>query len=368
MNNQIHKFVRPEVLEFKPYSPGLGIDEIRDKYGLSNVIKMASNENPLGVSPVVQDVIQKYAVMAFRYPSAGNPDLCRAISGYLEIDPQRIACGNGSDEIIDLLIRITAVPGRDNIVAFRPCFSIYKLQSRLCGIEFKQYPLGPEFSFDWDGLLDLVDDKTRIVFLTNPDNPSGFAASTEEIENFFMRLPDSAILVIDEAYIDFASPLEKFSSLNLAVNSERIVVLRTFSKMFGLAGLRLGFGVLPLFLADYLRRVRLPFSVNILAEKAGLAALNDAMFRQATLDLIINGRDFLTRELEALECLVYPSQANFLMFRPPAEAQKVFEALLARGIIIRPLNSYGLPDLLRVSMGTEKENKTMISELKAILK
>jgi histidinol-phosphate aminotransferase len=368
MKNSSQILIRPEVLEFKPYSPGLGIDEIRDKYGLINVTKMASNESPLGVSPVVQEVIKRNASLAFRYPSAGNPELCRTIGGHLGVDPERIVCGNGSDELIDLLIRVAALPGRDNLVAFKPCFSIYKLQSRLCGVEFRQCPLGPDFSFDWDSLLDLVDENTRIVFLTNPDNPSGFGAPFQEIESLLSRLPGSTILVIDEAYIDFASPVDTFSSLGSSLKSERMVVLRTFSKMFGLAGLRLGYGVFPLFLADYLRRVRLPFSVNILAEKAGRAALEDDVFRQANLEVIVRGRDYLAAELDAMGCRVYPSQANFLMFRPTKDAIVVFEELLAGGIIIRPLNSYGLPDLLRVSVGTEKENKALVSALKVILK
>ncbi|MFO7727239.1 MAG: histidinol-phosphate transaminase [Desulfonatronovibrio sp.] len=359
--------IRPEVRRFSAYSPGLGIDEIKARYGLTSVIKMASNENPLGVSPVVQEVLRKNAALSFRYPAAGNPDLCRSLGSYLQVDPKRIVCGNGSDEIIDLLIRITAVPGRDNIVAFKPCFSIYKLQSRLCGVEFRQCSLGADFSFDWSGLLNLVDDHTRIVFLTNPDNPSGNAVSAEKIKEFFSLLPDSAILVIDEAYIDFAAPMEKFSSINMSLVSDRIVVLRTFSKMFGLAGLRLGFAVLPEFLADYLLRVRLPFSVNILAEKAGVAALEDNVFRQATLDLISSGRQYLTKELERLGCRVFPSQANFLMFRPPKNADTVFKELLKQGIIIRPLKSYGLPDFLRISMGTQKENQLFLKTLKDIL-
>lgn len=368
MNYPSDKFIRPEVLEFMPYTPGLGIDEIKEKFGLSNVIKMASNENPLGVSPVVQEVIRDNASLAFRYPAAGNTDLCRAIGGYLGIEPQRIVCGNGSDEIIDLLIRITAVPGRDNIIAFKPCFSIYQLQARLCGVEFRQCPLGPDFSFNWEGLLELADERTRIVFLTNPDNPSGFAVSFKDIEKFYSRLPDSAILVIDEAYVDFACPLENFSSLGQALKSQRIVILRTFSKMFGLAGLRVGYGIFPAFLADYLMRVRLPFSVNILGEKAGRAALEDSIFRQASLDLVVKGRNYLADELRTLGCKVYPSQANFLMFRPPGVAQLIFEKLLELGIIIRPLKSYGLPDFLRVSIGTPKENKMFVDALKTIIK
>ncbi|RQD67538.1 MAG: histidinol-phosphate transaminase [Desulfonatronovibrio sp. MSAO_Bac4] len=367
MKNHLSKLIRPEVMEFKPYSPGLSIDEIRQKYKLDNVIKMASNENPLGTSPVVQEVIQKNASLAFRYPAAGNPDLCKAIGQYLNIDHQRIVCGNGSDEIIDLLIRVTAVPGRDNIVAFKPCFSIYKLQSRLCGVEFRQHALNNDFTFDWEGLYSLIDENTRIVFLTNPDNPSGHAVPSTELGRIAEKLPDSCILIIDEAYIDFASPVEEYSSLAPAIKSENIVVLRTFSKMFALAGMRLGYGIMPHFLADYLKRIRLPFSVNILAEKAGIAALNDQTFMNTTFELIANERQLLSIELEKIGCQVYPSQANFIMFKPPSNAWDIFEKLLSQGIIIRPLKSYGLPDHLRVSIGTVKENKTLIKSLKAIL-
>lgn len=367
MKSHLSKLIRPEVMKFKPYSPGLSIDEIRQRYKLDNVIKMASNENPLGTSPVVREVIQKNASLAFRYPAAGNPDLCRAIGRYLNIDHQRIVCGNGSDEIIDLLIRITAVPGKNNIVAFKPCFSIYKLQSRLCGVEFRQHALKDDFTFDWEGLLNLVDEHTRIVFITNPDNPSGHAVPYGELGRIAARLPESCIMVIDEAYIDFSSPVEEYSSLVQGLESKNIVVLRTFSKMFALAGLRLGYGILPGFLADYLKRVRLPFSVNILAEKAGIAALNDKVFIDTTLELIINERRYLSLELEKIGCQVYPSQANFIMFKPPSNAWDIFEKLLSKGIIIRPLKSYALPDLLRVSIGTAKENKILIKCLKAIL-
>ncbi|WP_045210888.1 histidinol-phosphate transaminase [Desulfonatronovibrio magnus] len=359
--------IRPEVREFEPYTPGLGIDEIKQKYGLNNIIKMASNENPLGLSPFVQEIIKNYAVQSFRYPAANNPELCNGIGRYLDIDPAAIFCGNGSDEIIDLLIRITAAPGQNNIVAFEPCFSIYKLQARLCGVEFRQTALNPDFTFDFDALLKLIDHNTRLVFLTNPDNPSGFAATKDDIDHFAAHLPPTCFLVIDEAYIDFATPFSQYSCAELPFKNKQIAVLRTFSKMYGLAGLRLGYGILSPVLADYLRRVRLPFSVNILAEKAGIAALQDTTFQDMTLAIIDKGRKKLNQELKKLNCRVYPSQANFIMLKPPVSAEKVFEELLSRGIIIRPLKSYGLPDLLRISIGTERENQSLVTAMKEIL-
>ena len=367
MSEQLSRFIREEVKSFKPYSPGLGIDEIKHKYGLSRVIKMASNENPLGVSPVVQETIARNSGLVFRYPGANNPELCRAVADHLGLDPACIVCGNGSDELIDLLIRILAVPGRDNIVAFDPCFSIYRLQARLSGVEFRQAKLNPDFSFAWRELLNLVDDDTRVVFLTNPDNPSGYAAPASELNRFASDLPHGCCLVVDEAYIDFAVPRDRYSMLSFWKNDSNLVVLRTFSKMHALAGLRLGYALLPRVLADYMRRIRLPFSVNILAEKAGRAALEDNAFTRKTLSVITRGREFLSRELENLGCTVHPSQANFIMFEPPVNAGHIFQELLKRGVIIRPLDSYGFSHLLRVSIGTAEENDTFIQYMQEII-
>lgn len=362
--------VRPEVLDFKPYVPGLSIDEIRDKYGLSQVIKLASNENPLGTSPIVQRVLRDRAPLAFRYAQSGNPRLVEALSRHHGIDSSRIVVGNGSDEIIDLIVRVRAVPGTHNVVAFKPCFSIYELQTRLCGVELRQAPLLPDFSFDWDSLLKLVDDQTAIVFVTTPDNPSGWCPPVAEPEALARALPPSCLLVIDEAYMDFSGEQAAHSLLGRLDDFPNVAILRTFSKSFGLAGLRLGYGILPEKLADFVRRVRLPFSVNILAEEAGIAALEDTVFRAETLRVTAEGRDAITRGLERLYCRVYPSMANFIMFQPPEgglDALALFEELLKRGIIIRPLKSYGLPHLLRVSIGAPEENSAFLAACKELL-
>ena len=363
--------VRPEIVEFEAYSPGLSIDEIKARFGLGNVIKLASNENPLGTSPVVQKVLCENAGMAFRYAQAGTPKLHAAIAAHLGVGPERVVAGNGSDEIIDLLVRVKARPGVDNIVAFKPCFSMYKLQARLCGVEFRQAPVYPDFSFDWDALLGLVDEHTAICFVTTPDNPSGYTPKAEELERLAELLPPQCLLVIDEAYMDFAEPQDAYSLIDRLDEFPNVVILRTFSKMYGLAGLRLGYGVMPEWLADYCLRVKLPFSVNILAEEAGIAALADTDFLAATKEAVATGRDFLARELKALGCTVWPSQANFFTFDLPGQtgmdAKGLFETLLARGIILRPLASYGLPGSLRVSVGSAFENGELIRAMKEIL-
>ncbi len=359
--------IRPDIRDFEPYVAGRSIDEIKAAYNLTSVIKMASNENPLGTSPLVQEVLCKNAPHAFRYSQAGNPVLRETLADHLGVPAECIVCGNGSDEIIDLLIRVLARPGMDNVAAFDPCFSMYKVQSKLCGVAFRQVPLNEDFSFPWDGLLGLMDEATRLVFVTNPDNPSGYAVPAKEILNFAARIPQGATLVVDEAYIDFADPVATYSMLRLCEATRNIVLLRTFSKLFGLAGLRLGYGIMPPDLADYLMRTRPPFSVNILAEKAGIAAVDDSDFIEATRMTVLEGKKALTRGMEACGCTVYPSQANFLLVKPPVDPVVVCDILLRQGIIIRPLASYGLNECFRVSVGNAEENQTFLQALEEVI-
>lgn len=362
--------VRPEVAAFEPYEPGLSIEEIQRRYSLERVVKMASNENPLGASPVVQAVLQDNVEYVYRYPQAGNPRLTAALAGRLGVDPARVFVGNGSDEVIDLLFRVRAVPGVHNAVAFRPCFGIYTTQAALCGVELRQADVNPDFSFPWDRLLELVDDKTSLVFVTTPDNPSGHTASAAELERLARALPEGCLLVVDEAYMDFTDDESAHSLLPRLDEFPNLIVSRTFSKSFGMAGLRLGYAIMPEELADHMWRVRLPFSVNLMAEEAGIAALEDTAFHDETLRVVREGRGYLAGELERLGCRVYPSQSNFLMFEVPAgapDAAGLFEGLLRRGFILRPLTSYGLPRHLRVSVGTAEENTLLINAMRELL-
>jgi histidinol-phosphate aminotransferase len=359
--------IRQQVLHFEPYCPGLSTEEIQERYGLSSGIKLASNENPLGASPKVLHALEKQLTEVYRYPRAGSPRLRQVLGAYHGIPEDRIVAGNGSDEIIDLLIRVAVEPGRDHIVAFQPCFNIYQLQSKLCDVAFRQIALRSDLTFPMQELLEAVNDATAIVFLTTPDNPSGFAPLVEEVLDLHHRLPEDCLLVVDEAYMDFAVPQERYSIMSLAGRAPNLVVLRTFSKLYGLAGLRLGYGVMPARLADYLLRVKLPFSVNVLAEAAGIAALDDHAFRGETIRTVVQGREMLTHALGEMGFLVYPSQANFILVKPPMAASELFEKLLRRGIIIRPLPSYGLADHLRITIGNPEENQALLRAIQEIL-
>ena len=360
--------IRTEVKGFSPYTAGKSIEEVKEAYGLNSIIKLGSNENPLGTSPLVQKAIALHADAVFRYGQVGTPVLTHAIADHFHIPADSIVIGNGSDEVIDMLIRVKATPTRNNIVAFDPCFSMYKVASALCGVTFRQAPLKEDFTFDWGGLLALVDDQTSIVFITTPDNPSGYAPDVEEIIALHAKLPKECLLVVDEAYMDFAENLEKYSMLPRFMQYENVCVLRTFSKCYGLAGLRLGFGAMHPSLAEYVQRIRPPFNVNVLAEQAGIAALKDTVFMQETLRVTREGRAYLTEELEALGFMVYPSFANFIMVKAPVDGSYLNEELLKRGFIIRPLvKGYNLPKHLRITIGTARENTLLIAAIKEIL-
>jgi len=359
--------VRPVVTSFAPYSPGLSLQEIRKAYQLSHVIKLASNENPLGASPLVQQSIAREAPVVFRYPRSGNPELIHELAKALGVDPARLIAGNGSDELIDLLLRVVGLPGENNVVLLEPSFSIYRMQAELSGLDVRRVPLNSDFSFPWRALEQNMDERTAFVFLTNPDNPSGHATSARRILRFAENLPEQALLVLDEAYIDFAEDPDSLSPLKHMEETDNLVLLRTFSKLYGLAGLRLGYGIMPPWLAELVQRIKLPFSVNILAEKAGIAALRDTVFRSMTRETVLDQRRELASRLTDLGCCVYPSQANFLMFQPPMDAQTLHRRLLEKGIIVRPLNSYGLSEYLRVSIGREDENLAFLDALQRIV-
>ncbi len=362
-NNKIRRAIR----DFDPYKAGLNIEEIRERYGLDTVIKLASNENPLGASPIVQKALSRALPGIFRYSKTGCPRLAAALAARLGVARECVFIGNGSDEIIDMLIRMAAEPGRDEVVCYEHSFSMYRLTAKLCGVDYREVKREEDQGLPLAALADAVGENTAMVVLTSPDNPTGLAAKAADVERLAKSLPQGTLLVVDEAYIDFTDPVEEYSLASRFSEFENLVILRTFSKAFGLAGMRLGYGLIPSWLSEYMNRARIPFTVNILAEEAGLAALEDGYFLTATLETVAKGKGYLSAELEKLGCKVWPSQANFLMFRPPVDAGGVFEDLLKKGVIVRHLKSFGLGDCIRVNMGTEDENRVFVRTLKEVL-
>ena len=352
---------------------GLSIDEIKEKYQLAHVIKMASNENPFGSSKLAKESMVQNVGNAFRYPQAGNPRLVKAIANYYQkkypfISEKQIFAGNGSDEIIDLLFRTLTVPGKHNAVMFKPCFGLYSTQAKVQNCEIRTAPLKEDFSFDFEGLRALIDENTALCFVTSPDNPSGRLADRKELLAFAKSLPETCLLVVDEAYIEFAGKEEDCSIIGELASFENVAIMRTFSKVYGLAGMRIGYIFVPEAVADYLWRIRLPFSINILAQEAAVCALQDEEFKQKTITHTMAERANMAKALQEFGCKVYPSHSNFIMFEPAVlSAKEVCQKLLERGIIVRALASYGLSHLVRVSIGTAEENTMFLSAMRELL-
>ncbi len=359
--------VRPEILAFDPYKPGLTIEEIQEQYGLDTVIKLASNENPLGVSPIVKQTIDRNRDRVFRYPQNNSPRLVAEISKQIGVAEECILVGNGSDEIIDMLFRMRGMPGESNVVCYENSFAMYEMCAQLAGITYREVKRGPDHALPLDTMADAADENTVMVIVTSPDNPTGLAATLDDLTVLAGVLPEDCLLVVDEAYVDFTWPPESYTPVQAFDKFENLVVLRTFSKAYGLAGLRVGYGVMPPSLLDHLKSARIPFTVNLLAEDAALAALQDDTFYNETLQVVMRGREYFTDELTKLHCKVWPSQANFVMFKPPSDAKALFQALLERGVIVRHLGSFGFHDYIRVNVGTDAENKVFIQTLGEIL-
>lgn len=369
---------RSDLAALTPYAHAVDLGSLRPHPELGRVLRLGSNENPLGPSPLAVTAMQQAAAEAGRYPQADGSSCIRAIASHFDLPPECIVLGNGGDECIDLLLRIlghcrganeaAALP--DAVLAFRPCFDVYRTQTVLCGLRFIQVPLREDFSLPLERLAHEAQQtagRVAVVFVTSPDNPSGLATPRESLLALADALPPDAFLLVDEAYVDFCHEPEESSCLAFVSGRANLGVLRTFSKAYGLAGARLGFMALPPDLADIARRAQIPFSVNRFAQAGCAAALEDREHWRRCVSLIRKGREYLLRELRALDCELPQSQANFVMLRPPCSAQALYEHLLAQGILIRSLVPAGLPDWLRVTVGTEEECAAVVGAVGAFL-
>ncbi len=358
--------VPDHILSLKPYVAGKPLEELEREYGIANAVKLASNENPLGPSPMAVKAIQRALDKIHRYPNGGSYDLIGRLSKRLRIPRETIVLGNGSDDIIALLAQVLLQFG-DEAVLPQPSFLFYDIVIRSCGAIPVGVPL-KSYSTDLDGMLACVNSKTRLVFVTNPHNPTGALISRESLETFIAALPADVVLVIDEAYIEFVRDRDCPDSIDY-LNSDKVVVgLRTFSKAYGLAGLRIGYGLMPSFLADLLNRVRQPFNVNSLAQAGAIAALEDEDFLAKTVALVYDELEFLYTALDDLGIEYLESQANFFLIRVAKNADEIFEDLLKQGVIVRSMTSYGYPDYIRVNVGLHHENLRLLKALEVVLK
>jgi histidinol-phosphate aminotransferase len=362
------KLTIPEnLIAIKPYVPGKPIEEVQREYGIEHSIKLASNENPLGPSPMAVAAIQQVLGNLHRYPDASGYELTHAISEKHDIEPGSIVLGNGSDDIIALLAAVWLNPA-DEVILPQPSFLFYEISIRGAGALPVWVPL-KSFKTDLAGMIRKINPKTRMIFLNVPHNPTGTIIARADFERFIAEIPPQIIVVLDEAYLDFVTDSSCVNSLDYLNTDKAVVGMRTFSKAYGLAGLRVGYGVMPVVLAELLHRVRQPFNVNTLAQVGAAAALQDTEFLKRTLDLVHDELGFIYAALDKLGMPYIPSQANFLMIEVGKEqsADEVSDKLLKLGVIVRSLTAYGYPQYIRVTIGKHEENILFLEALEKVI-
>jgi histidinol-phosphate aminotransferase len=349
-----------------PYPPGKPIEELEREYGISGSIKLASNENALGPSPKALAAIATALPKLHRYPDGSCYYLANRLAAKLEVAPGEIVFGNGSNEIISLLIATFVQPG-DEVITSNPTFLVYQKVVQAQGGLNRVVPL-KEMHHDLEGILAAVTDRTRLMFLDNPNNPTGTIFGASEFQAFLAAVPDHVIVVLDEAYVDFVDADLRFDARSFLHLQTPVVALRTFSKAYGLAGLRVGYGLMREEIASYLHRLRQPFNVNQLAQVAALAALDDDEHYRHTLTMTTEGMIWLQREISGLGCRPLPSQANFFLVDVGGNGKRLYENLLTKGVIVRPMEAYGYPDFIRITVGLPAENERLVGAMAAALK
>lgn len=346
--------------------PGRPIEEVRRELGLRHVVKLASNESPYPLSPAVRKAIARAAESVNRYPDGGCYYLRQALARRLKVDPRQFIFGNGSDELIVLAARALVKAG-DEVVLAKPSFLIYSIASRIAGAKLREIPLN-NFHYDLPAMQKAVTKKTRIVFLGNPDNPAGTYLTQAGVEGLLKNIPSDVLVFVDEAYFEYVHAGDYADSPGLLKKYPNVMVTRTFSKMYGLAGLRIGYGMARVELIDYLDRLREPFNVNAVAQAAALACLKDqAYYRRLAADVEVQ-KQYLYRELARMGIRHEISCANFVLVASPLPATEMTRKLTRLGVIVRDMTFWGMEGYVRVSIGAAAENKKFVRALEKCLK
>ncbi|UCH48297.1 MAG: histidinol-phosphate transaminase [Betaproteobacteria bacterium] len=357
----------PYVRSIAPYQPGKPISEVARELGLAeaDIVKLASNENPLGASPHAMQAAQAELTEVARYPDGSGFLLRNALADYHNVSPEMLVLGNGSNDVLELASIAFLGPGLSAVYA-QHCFVVNQLATKARGAEGIEVPAN-DFGHDLQAMRKAVRDDTRIIFVSNPNNPTGTFVTPAEVRDFLQQVPANVLVVLDEAYYEYLAPGQQSGSIAWISEFPNLLVTRTFSKAHGLAGLRVGYGVAHPSVADLMNRIRQPFNVSNVAQAAALAALGDAEFIERSVELNRVGMKQLTDGFASLGLEWIESSGNFVTLRV-GDAGRVFKQLLERGVIVRPVAGYGLPEHLRVSIGLESENSRLLETLGAVLK
>jgi histidinol-phosphate aminotransferase len=361
--NIIHRLVRPDVSKISPYGPGKSANEVKRELGLDRVLKLASNENPLGPSPKAMSAIFEMSADVHTYPDAKGFDLKNKLAAKYGLSPHEVILGNGSEELLMLLGQVFINAG-DKVVMGRPTFPIYSISTLLMGGVPVEVPVTNLGSLDLEAMLNNITPGTKMVFLCNPNNPTGGMVTKQEVREFMDRISPDVLVVADEAYAEYVDDPDYGDFLPYVKEGRNVIVLHTFSKIYGLAGLRVGYGLATQDICALIERVKPCFNQNVFAQVAAVAALDDHDHVRKSLKNNHAGKRYLTSELTAIGCKVYPSWGNFLLVDTGIDCQVLFEQMLKRGVIVRPATPWELPTCLRITIGTPDENGVLIDEMK----
>lgn len=365
MSTDFSRLVLPSLHQLLPYEPGKPIDELKRELGVEDVIKLASNENPLGPSEQVRQAIQAATEELSRYPDGAGYRLKHKLAEHLQVKATTITLGNGSNDVLELLARAVLGPGTNAVVS-EHAFVVYPLAVMAQAAELRTVP-ARDWGHDLDAMAERVDEHTRLVFIANPNNPTGTWLTLNQINAFMTRMPDHVVVMLDEAYAEYVNKPGYGSGLELLSRYPNLVVARTFSKAYGLAALRVGYAVSHPDLADFLNRLRQPFNVNSLALAAAEAALDDVDYLHDSVALNQAGMAQFEAGFAHLGLDYIPSAGNFIAVAVPGRATELYNQLLAQGVIVRPVAGYGMPDHLRISIGLADENRRFLETLERLL-
>ena len=353
--------VSDNIKSITPYVPGKPLEELERELGITGSIKLASNENPLGPSPKAVAAVKKALEGLNRYPDGSGFYLSQALAKKFKVELSQIILGNGSNELLELAVRAFVQPG-DETISADPSFVVYKMVTQAAGGTNVIVPC-KDMRHDLDAMAERITPKTRLVFIANPNNPTGTMNTISEMDRFMEKVPDSVIVVVDEAYFEYVTHSEYPDSLDYLKGGRNILALRTFSKIYGLAGLRIGYGITTPEIAEMMNKVRQPFNTNSLAQVGALAALADRKHVEKSVAINNEGKQFLTQSFQRLGISFIPTETNFIMFETGLDGKDLYNGLLKTGVIIRPMG----PKRLRVTIGLPEENKRFVEELEKLL-
>jgi len=356
---------KKQIVDLPVYQPGKPIEEVKRELGLDSIIKLASNENPFGSSPEVQPAILKELDQLAIYPDGAAMELREAVSSFLDVKGEQLIFGNGSDELCMLTSRAYLQPGTNTVMAV-PTFSVYKTTAIVEGAEVIEVPL-KDGVHDLAAMLEKINEDTRIVWVCNPNNPSGTINTKDEIVSFLKQVPETTLVVLDEAYCEYVTNDAYPNSLSLLPDFSNVLILRTFSKIYGLAALRIGYGVADPAIIDKLNRVREPFNTSRIAQAAAIAALKDQEFVKNCREENAKGREQFYKAFDEMGLSYYPSEGNFVLVDTGKNGNDIFNALLRKGVIVRSGVALGFSTGIRVTVGSTEQNETFIKAFREVL-